>query len=113
MPGQPRGIITMAERRFLVRIRIAIPPGGLGQRHTDITAWLDQNCAAYAWAMTPSGVRGMLNDAVSIYFPDATLASALVARCCAGSRIEADGSLFRIRDDEPIPRIGAGLHRTP
>src|SRR5215472_9508283 len=36
-------MITMAERRFPVRIRIAIPPGGLGQRHTDITACLDQN----------------------------------------------------------------------
>ena len=29
MPGNPREIITMAERRFPVRIRIAVPPGGL------------------------------------------------------------------------------------
>src|SRR5205085_1602056 len=36
--------------------------------------------------MTPSGMRGVLNDAVSIYFLDATLASAFVARWCAGSR---------------------------
>jgi hypothetical protein len=33
----------------------------------------------------PVGVRGVLNDAVSIYFFDATLASAFVARWCAGS----------------------------
>jgi hypothetical protein len=50
--------------------------------------------------MTPSGMRGVLNDAVSIYFLDATLASAFVARWCAGSRIETDGGVFRIRDDE-------------
>ncbi len=36
--------------------------------------------------MTPSGLRGVLNDAPSIYFPDATLASAFLARWCAGHR---------------------------
>ena len=63
--------------------------------------------------MIPSGVRGVLNDAVSIYFLDATLVGAFLARWCAGPRIEAGGGVFRIRDDEPTPRIGAGLHRTP
>jgi hypothetical protein len=33
MPGNPREMITSAERRFPVRIRIAVPPNGLGQ-HT-------------------------------------------------------------------------------
>jgi hypothetical protein len=66
--GNPREIITMAERRFPVRIRIGVPPGGFGQRHTNMTTWLDENCGADGWAMTPSGVRGVLNDAVSIYF---------------------------------------------
>jgi hypothetical protein len=50
---------------------------------------------------------------VSIYFLDATLAGAFVARWCAGSRVETEGGVFWIRDDEPAPRIGAGLHRTP
>jgi hypothetical protein len=113
MPGNSREMITMAERRFPVRIRIGVPPGGLGQHHTDMTAWLDENCGADCWAMTPSGMRGVLNDAVSIYFLDATLASAFVARWCAGSRVETDGGVFRIRDDDPISRIGAKLHRTP
>jgi hypothetical protein len=44
-----------------------------------MTAWLDENCGADGWAMTPSGTRGVLNDALSIYFGDPTLASALVA----------------------------------
>jgi hypothetical protein len=34
-----------------------------------MTAWLDENCGADGWAMTPSGTRGVLNDAVSITSP--------------------------------------------
>src|ERR1700726_4432616 len=33
----------------------------MGQRHTLVTAWLDENCSADGWAMTPSGTRGVLN----------------------------------------------------
>jgi hypothetical protein len=113
MPGNPREMITMAERRFPVRVRIGVPPGGFGRRYTDMTSFLDANCGADGWAMTPSGMRGVLNDAVSIYFLDATLASASVARWCAGSKVETDRGVFRIRDDEPAPRVGAGLQRTP
>jgi hypothetical protein len=43
----------------------------------------------------------VLNDAVSIYVRDTTLASAFVARWCAASKVETEGGLFRIRDDEP------------
>ena len=106
-------MITSAERRFPVRIRIGVPPGGLGQRHTQITAWLDENCGADGWAVTPSGTRGVLNDALSIYFADATLANAFVARWCAGNRVETAEGVFRIRADEPTLRTGATLHRTP
>jgi hypothetical protein len=106
-------MITMAERRFPVRIRIGLPPAGLGQRHTQITAWLDENCGSDGWAMTPSGMRGVLNDAISIYFADATLASAFVSRWCAGHRVDAAGGVFHVREDVPAPRIGAGPHRTP
>jgi hypothetical protein len=113
MPGNPRDMITGAERRFLVRIRIGVPPGGFGQRHAKIIAWLDENCGADGWAMTPSGVRGILNDAVSIYFLDATLASAFVARWCAGYKVETADGVFRVRDDEPEARTAASMHRTP
>src|SRR4051812_33243363 len=46
-------------------------------------------------AMTPSGTRGVLNDAASIYFLDTTLAGAFVARWCAGYRIETAGGVFQ------------------
>jgi hypothetical protein len=62
--------------------------------------------------MTPSGTRGVLNDAASIYFIDATLASAFVARWCLGAKIKTGGGVFQVREDEPEPRVG-GLHRTP
>jgi hypothetical protein len=97
MPGDPREMIIMAERHFPVRIRIAIPPRGLGQRYSEMTPWLDQNCGADGWAITPSGVRGVLNDAISIYFADATLASAFVARWCQGSKAETAGGVFEPR----------------
>lgn len=113
MPGNPRELVTLPERRFPVRVRIGVPSGGLGRRHAELTAWLDENCGADAWAMTPSGTRGVFNDAVSIYFLDATLASAFVARWCAIGRVETADGVFHIREDEPTPRVGAALHRTP
>ena len=113
MPGNPRELITGAERHFAVRIRIAIPPEGLGRQHARMTGWLDENCGADAWAMTPSGTRGVLNDALSIYFADATLASAFVARWCVGAKAETAGGMFQVREDEPEPRVRAGLHKTP
>jgi CspA family cold shock protein len=104
-------MISEAERRFPVRIRIGVPSDGLGSRLDRIKSWLDENCGASGWAMTPSGTRGVLNDALSIYFGDATLASAFVARWCAGSKIETAGGVFRVREDEPQP-VGATLDRT-
>jgi hypothetical protein len=113
MPDSPREMITVAERRFPVRIRLGIPPSGLGQRHPQMMAWLDENCGSDGWAMTPSGMRGVLNDAVSIHFADATLASAFVARWCVAAKVETVEGVFQVREDEPTPRISAGLHRTP
>jgi hypothetical protein len=55
----------------------------------------------------------VLNDAASIYFLDTTLAGAFVARWCAGYRVEPAGGVFHVRDDDPAPRVGGALHRTP
>ena len=109
MPGNPRDMITLAERRFPVRIRIGVPPGGFGQRYAQITAWLGENCGADGSAMTPTGMRGVLNDAVSIYFLDATLASAFAIRWCTGYKVETADGVYRVQTDEP----GAMSPRTP
>jgi hypothetical protein len=44
---------------------------------------------------------------------DVTLASAFVTRWCASQKVEIVDGMYRVRDDEPTPRIGAGLHKTP
>src|SRR6267378_1010366 len=113
MQGNSRGLITSAERRFPFRIGIAVPPEGLGRQHARMTAWLDKNCGSDGWAMTPSGRRGVLNDAISIYFAAPALAGAFVTRWCIGFKVETAAGAFRVREDEPAPRVGAGLHRTP
>ena len=102
-----------AERRFPVRIRIGIPPEGLGNRFDQMGAWLDANCGADGWTSIPSSTRGLVIDALAICFADATLASAFVARWCAMQRVEIVDGVYRVRDDESTPRIGATLHRTP
>ena len=102
-----------AERRFPVRIRIAVPPEGLGGRLDQMIAWLDANCGADGWTSTPSSTRGVVDDAFATYFADVTLASAFVARWCAAQRAEVVDGTYRVRDNEPTPRIEAGLHKTP
>jgi hypothetical protein len=44
-----------------------------------------------------SGTRGVLNDALSIYFADATLASAFVAWWCVGAKVATAGGVFQVR----------------
>jgi hypothetical protein len=64
-----------------------------------MNAWLDESCGADGWAMTPSGLRGVVNDAVAVYFSDTALASAFVSRWCAGQKPETIEGAFRFRDD--------------
>ena len=109
----PQQAVREAERRFPVRIKIAVPPEGLGSRLDQIFAWLDANCGADGWTSAPSSTRGVINDALAIYFADVTLANAFVARWCSAQKVEIVDGLYRVRDDEPSPRIGAGLHKTP
>ena len=111
MAASSRLMITEADRRFPLRIRLAIPAGGFGERLNHMHAWLDQNAGADGWAMTPSGIRTVVNDAVAVYFADAAMASAFVARWCAGHKAEAADGLFRVREDQPAPLIGATFHK--
>ena len=113
MAASSKLMIGEAERRFPVRIRIAVPSQGLGARLDELTAWLDDNCGAGGWAMTPSGLRGVVNDAVAVYFRDAALAGGFVARWCRVDSVATEEGAFHIRDDAPAARRSAPLHRTP
>jgi hypothetical protein len=41
------------------------------------------------------------------------LPAPFVARWCVGTNVEPAGGVFQVREDEPEPRVEAGLHRTP
>jgi hypothetical protein len=58
-----------AERRYPVRVRIAVPPEGLGQQLVLMHAWLDDTCGAESWAAAPAGSVGVVNDAIAFYSP--------------------------------------------
>jgi hypothetical protein len=110
MAASSKLMISEAEHRFPVRIRLAVPVGGFGKRLHQMQAWLDETCGADGWAMTPSGLRGVVNDAVAVYFRDLTLASGFVARWCAANKVETAEGVFRVREDAPTPRIGTTPH---
>jgi hypothetical protein len=112
MAASSKLMIIEAERRFPCRIKLAVPIGGFGERLAAIHAWLDENCGADGWAMTPAGLRGVVNDAVAVYFLDATSVAAFVGRWCAGARVEINDGAFRVREDRPKPRIATLPHRT-
>jgi hypothetical protein len=75
-----------------------------------MTAWTRTVWPARVGHDAFGDARRALNDAVSIYFPDAALAGAFVARWCIGYKVETREEAFRTRDDGPAPRV-AGLHR--
>jgi hypothetical protein len=45
--------------------------------------------AAQTLAMTPAGLRGVINDQLQSIFADATSAAAFMARWCVGRKAEA------------------------
>jgi hypothetical protein len=46
MAASSRLMITEGERRFPVRVRVAVPPAGFGERLNRMHVWLDDNCGA-------------------------------------------------------------------
>ena len=59
------------------------------------------------------GMHGVVNDAIAIYFVDASLAAAFVARWCIGNKVEIVGGVYQLRQGQTTPRIGVTAHRTP
>jgi hypothetical protein len=102
-----------AERRFPVRVRIAVPPGGLGRQLEIMHGWLDQTCGADGWGSAPAGFGGVVNDAIAFYFADPGFAQAFVARFCCGWRFDAVDGAFAVRAEPPPARRGAPAHKTP
>ena len=64
------------------------------------------------WLMTGAGLRGVVNDAVAVYFQDVALAAAFTARWCRQRPPDVVEGAFVMRDDDPVPRRLAPLHST-
>jgi hypothetical protein len=101
-------MISLAERRFPVRIRIAVPPNGLGQRYAQITGSLDENCGADGWAIMLSGTRGVLNDALSIDFADAMPRECVRGAMVHRAKIETAGGMSKCLRMSPNRGLGRG-----
>jgi hypothetical protein len=112
MAASSKLMVAEAERRSPCRIKLGIPPKSFGAQLSQMHAWLDGNCGADEWAMTPAGLRDVVNDAVAIYFRDAALAAAFVSRWCIGSRVEINEGAFQVRRDQPAARAQARPHKT-
>ena len=113
MAAKSQQMINDADRRFPVRICLAVPPGGFGSQLDRMMDWLDQNCGGDGWKMTPAGLRGVVNDATAIYFRDPALATAFVARWCIGYRIEPRDGVFQVRKDEAEVTDATPSHSWP
>ena len=74
---------------------------------------LNETCGAEGWAKAPAGTTGVVNDAMALYFEDAAVAQAFVARFCCGYRIEPIAGALAIRDDAVKTRRVAAVHKAP
>jgi hypothetical protein len=88
-------------------------PRDLGSRLDQMTAWLGANCGADAWAITPSGIRASSTMPSPSIFSTRRWQPPLWFPWCATQRPEIVDGTYRVRNDEPTPRIGAGLQKTP
>ncbi len=102
MPGNPRAIVTEAERRFPLRIAIRVPPGGIGARYTPMSNWLDENCGINGWSITPAGTRGIHNDAVAIYVSHPACALSFITRWCVPGDLPR---FYQMREEEPAQSV--------
>lgn len=97
MVASPGRVPPGTDAPFRACIRIALPPEGLGSQLAAMMAWLDANCGMGKWEMTRAGLRGVVNDALAIYFVDAAVAKTFVARWCMGYRVEPARARSRTR----------------
>jgi len=67
MAVSSRLMIIEPERRFPVLVKLAVvPPMGFGERLNRMHAWLDDNCGADGWEITPAGLRGVTSGTTSL-----------------------------------------------
>ena len=101
-----------AERRYPVRVRIAMPPEGLGRQLEIMHAWLDETCGTEGWSSAPAGTTSIVNDALELYFEDGAFARAFVARFCCAFRAETNSGSLCARNEARSARRSGPAHKT-
>jgi hypothetical protein len=88
--------------RALFQKRITLPASA------KMTDWLDENCGGGGWARHRQGRVEGYRSILPIR-RRRRVCSAVVHRVpdAGGERV------FQVRDDDPAPRVGTALHRTP
>jgi hypothetical protein len=113
MNQAPERVQSEPERRYPVRVRIAVPPEGLGRQLALMHSWLDEICGTEGWATAPAGFAGVTNDAIAFYFADSPFAEAFVARFCCGYRAATNAGAFVAAGAGVPSRRPAAAHKTP
>lgn len=62
------------DKRFPVRVRVAVPEGGFGTEYPKFVAYLDRACGKGGWAIHPAYRSAFPQDAVFFYFADPSVA---------------------------------------
>jgi len=101
------------ERRYPVRVPIAVPPEGLGRQLEVMHAWLDETCGAEGWSSAPAGTTGIVNDALALYFEDRAFARAFVDRFCCAFRAETNSGSLCARNEARFAQRSGPAHKTP
>jgi hypothetical protein len=70
--------------------------------------WLDEHCGVDGRSITPAGMRGLLNDALSVYVNTPACALTFVERWL----VPGDDPLgcYKLRQDEPAKRVPLKPH---
>ncbi|WP_424932107.1 SOS response-associated peptidase [Amaricoccus macauensis] len=76
MPRRSTSQARLDDEAFPVRVKLAIPPQGLGRRLQDVHAWLSAEIGAGHFAVHAASSTG--SDALAIYFCDIDCARALL-----------------------------------
>jgi hypothetical protein len=58
MPDYRNAAIRQADRKFRIRVKFAIPNGGLGSTANELHAWLDSRLGRDGYFVTPADWQG-------------------------------------------------------
>ena len=93
-------------------IKLGVPVGGFGTRLNEMHSCLDENLRRWLGDDPGRAARRCQRCRRDLFPRRDVSRAAFVSRWCAGSKVEISDGAFRVREDQPAPRVTAGLHKT-